>query len=106
MRALTLATLLFASIGPRAGAADPLPSGTIEGVASAVSGTGADATRLGFGYQYGWRAAWQPMSSDRSFGYTLRWLTMFGAMYNAEAARLAELRMVLMDFTAGVRWRP
>jgi hypothetical protein len=102
MRAIVLATLLLAFPA----AADPLPSGTIEGVAGAVSGTGADAPRLGFGYQYGWRAAWQPMSTDRSYGYTLRWLTMFGAMYNADAARLESLRMVLMDFTAGMRWRP
>jgi len=102
MRAAIVAALFTSALA----AADPLPSGTIEGVAGAVSGTGADATRLGFGYQYGWRAAWQPMTTDRAYGYSLRWLTMFGAMYNADAARLEALRMVLMDFTAGLRYRP
>jgi len=86
--------------------ADPLPSGSIAGVAAATSGTGADASRLGFGYEYGWRAAWEPMTTERRLGYTLRWSTMFGGTYDATAARLDDLRVVLMDFTAGLRFRP
>jgi hypothetical protein len=104
MRAALAIAIVTISLGTAA--ADPLPPGSIAGVAAATSGTGADAFRLGFGYQYGWRAAWQPMTTERRLGYTLRWLTMFGGMYDATAARLDDLRVVLMDFTAGLRFRP
>jgi hypothetical protein len=56
---------------------------------------------------YGGHASWQPMSTDRSYGYTIRWSTMIGRLYGADAAEIDEtLSTVQMDLTVGMRYRP
>src|SRR5262245_38319263 len=89
-------------------AADPMPSGSLGVVSGIVAGTGADAKRLGVGwYQYGGQASWQPTSTDRPYGYTIRWSTMLGRLYGANAAQIdAKLSTVQMDLTLGARYRP
>jgi len=103
MRALVIAMLLAAG----AAHAEPLPAGSIEVVAGATSGAGADAKQLGFGYVIGAEASWQPMSTERRLGYALRWSTLFGGLYDGTAENVnPPLRTVQMDVTAGVRFRP
>lgn len=88
-------------------AAEPMPPGSIGIVTGTVAGTGADAKRLGVGFYYGGHAAWQPTDTDRRYGYTLRWSTMLGRLYGAEAAQIEnQLQTVQMDLTVGARFRP
>ena len=105
MRALVAAAVVALACPA---AADPMPSGSLGVVTGNVAGTGADAKRLGVGvYMYGGQAAWQPMSTDRAFGYTIRWSTMLGRLYDADAAEIDDtLSTVQMDLTAGLRFRP
>jgi hypothetical protein len=104
MRALVGVLLLVATTA----SAEPLPSGTIGPVFGITSGTGADAKRLGYGvYPFGLQASWQPMSTEQSRGWSLRWATMFGRLYNGSATQIGdELRTVQMDLTVGLRYRP
>jgi hypothetical protein len=102
MRAL-LAIALVASTA----AADPLPSGALGVAFGGVSGTGADTKRIGAGYTFGFRAAWQPMNTDRRWGWAVRWATYFGNLYGGDAATVdTSLRTVQMDLTGGLRYRP
>lgn len=103
MRALLGVLLLSASAF-----AEPLPSGTIGPVFGVTSGTGADAKRLGYGiYPFGLQASWQPMSTEHKRGWSLRWATLFGRLYNGSEAQIGdELRTVQMDVMAGIRVRP
>lgn len=99
--------LLAIALLATAAAADPLPSGSIGLVGGGESGTGADAKVIGFGYNVGLMAAWQPMNTDRHIGWAVRWATLFGGLYTGSAAQIeSTLRTVHMDFTAGVRYRP
>jgi hypothetical protein len=100
---IMIATALVA----RSAAAEPLPAGSIGPIVGATSGTGADANHLGFGSELGGYAAWQPMTTDQRVGWALRWSTVFGYLFDADAARIDDrLRTVEMDFTAGLRVRP
>lgn len=102
MRA-TLALLLVAS----SASADPLPPGSLGIVSGAVSGTGADAKNLGFGYLLGGQAAWQPMDTNDRVNWSAKWSALFGTMYSAEAARINDQLLTLqMDLMLGVRVRP
>lgn len=108
-RLLVLGAVLGALAGRVPSArAEPLPSGTIGLVFGAVSGTGADAKRLGYGfYQFGMQAAWQPMTTEQWWGWSIRWGTMFGTLFDGTAAQIeSELRTMQMDLTIGVRLRP
>ena len=88
--------------------AEPMPSGSIGLVTGSVAGTGADAARLGEGfYAFGAMASWQPTTTENHVGWTVRWSTLFGILYDGNAARIdTSLRTVQMDFTLGVRVRP
>jgi len=88
--------------------AEPLPSGSMGVMFGAGAGTGRYAHQLGLGYyQFGAQAAWQPMATERRFGWSLKWSFLFGTMYQAEAARIdLYLRTLQMDFMAGIRFRP
>jgi hypothetical protein len=101
------AVLALAGRAPSA-RADDLPPGTIGFVFGVLSGTGADASRLGYGfYQFGMQAAWQPTSTERAWGFSLRWGTMFGTLYNGTAAQIdTTLHTMQMDLMVGVRFRP
>ncbi|MGE5185154.1 MAG: hypothetical protein ACM31C_23960 [Acidobacteriota bacterium] len=102
MRALIALALLAG-----AARADTLPPGALEVFGGAISGTGADAKRVGFGYQIGASAAWQPMRTENRFGLTLRWSVLFAGLYDGTAEQVnPPLRTVMMDLTAGVRFRP
>jgi hypothetical protein len=102
MRALLVIALVASTA-----AADPLPSGALGLTFGGMSGTGADAKRIGFGYTFGLSAAWQPMNTDRRWGWAIRWATFFGNLYDGSAAKVdPSLRTVQMDLTAGVRVRP
>ena len=103
MRALVCAlTLVSASAH-----AEPLPPGSIGMVVAAASGTGVDAKRLGFGYQIGGQAAWQPTVTERRLGWSAKWSFVFGTMYNAGAASVGDQLLTLqMDMMLGVRIRP
>jgi hypothetical protein len=105
-RALVVTVMVGALAG--SAAADPLPSGTIGVMGGAVSGTGAYAKRLGYGYyQFGMQAAWQPMRTEDRVGWSLRWGTMFGTLYSGSAAQIEpELHTMQMDLTLGLRFRP
>jgi len=105
-RALAAAAIVGALASPVA--ADPLPPGTIGFLFGVLSGTGADAKRLGYGYyQFGMQAAWQPAATERSWGWSLRWSTMFGTLYNGTAPQIdTQLHTVQMDLQAGLRVRP
>jgi len=109
-----VALALFAA---RAATAEPLPAGSIGFVGGGVAGTGPDARRLGAGYYFvdtdfflpivvGMQASWQPTTTERRWGWTVRWSTMFGRMYAGTAAQIETLRTVQMDATLGVRVRP
>lgn len=105
MRALVAALAVVALTCPAA--AEQMPSGTIGLVAAGVSGTGADAKRIGAGFQYGAQAAWQPMSTDSTWGWSLRWSTLFGRVYGGTAAQIdSKLLTVQMNLMAGIRYRP
>jgi hypothetical protein len=110
MRAPLAATLVTAGLIASAPAAadEALPAGAIGPLIGAVSGTGADAKRLGFGYyQFGLQASWQPMTTGRVWGWTMRWSTMFGTLYTGSAAQIeSTLHTVQMDLMVGVRFRP
>jgi hypothetical protein len=104
--ALAVALAVLAAAAGRA-AAEPLPAGSIGPIVGASAGTGADASHLGFGSEVGGYAAWQPMTTDQRVGWSLRWSTVFGYLFDADAARIDDrLRTVEMDFTAGLRVRP
>lgn len=88
--------------------AEPLPSGSLGIMFGAGGGTGRYARSLGRGYyQFGAQAAWQPMTTERRLGYSLKWSFAFGTMYDADSATTdLRLRTLQMDFLAGVRIRP
>jgi hypothetical protein len=104
-RLAAVGAIVFGALDARA---EPMPSGAIGPVVGAVSGTGADAKRLGFGhYQFGLQASWQPTVTERSWAWSLRWGTMVATFYNGTAARIDErLRTVHMDLMLGMRYRP
>jgi len=112
-RALVATAVLGALVLPAAvraprAYAEELPPGTIGFLFGVLSGTGADAKRLGFGYyQFGMQAAWQPTSTDRPIGVSIRWATMFGTLYTGTAAQIeSELHTMQMDLSLGLRVRP
>jgi hypothetical protein len=107
-RALVATAVLCALAFPRTAGAEELPSGAIGFVFGALSGTGADAKRLGRGYyQFGMQASWQHTDTDSRFGWSLRAATMFGTLYGGTAAQIdTALHTMQMDLTAGFRFRP
>src|SRR5689334_17314413 len=107
MRRALAVTAVLGVLGSTA-AADELPPGSIGFVFGVLSGTGADAKRLGWGYyQFGLQAAWQPTSTDRAWGWSLRWGTLFGTLRDASAAQIdTELHTMQMDLAVGLRFRP
>jgi len=87
--------------------AEALPPGSLGPIIGGISGTGADAKRLGAGVQYGAQASWQPMSSDSTWGWAIRWATMFGRNYGGTAAQVdSKLSTLQMDGPLGLRYRP
>jgi len=105
MRALLAVALLLAAGGPAR--AEELPPGSIGLVGALASGTFADASRLGYGYQVGAQAAWQPMFTENRLGFSVKWSFVFGTMYSANAARVGdELLTFQMDVMVGLRMRP
>jgi hypothetical protein len=103
MRGLVLALLLAAAPAR----AEPLPPGSIGLAGALASGTFADASKLGYGYQVGAQAAWQPMRTENRLGFSVKWAFVFGTMYSADAARVGdELLTFQMDIMAGLRIRP
>lgn len=109
MRRALVATAVVCGLAmPRAARADELPKGAIGFVFGVLSGTGADAKRLGYGfYQFGMQASWQHTNTDRRWGWSLRWGTMFGTLYSGTAAQIdSQLHTMQMDLTAGLRFRP
>jgi len=101
--AISLASALVAS----SAAAEDLPPGSLGVLIGAISGTGADARPLGFGYLLGGQAAWQPMSTESRIGWSAKSSVLFGTMYGSSAARIAgELLTLQMDLMLGVRVRP
>jgi hypothetical protein len=105
MRALAIITAMV--VASSVARAEPLPPGSIGLVAGAASGTGVDANRLGFGYQIGAQAAWQPMVTERRIGWAAKWSFVFGTMYDAGAASVGDTLLTLqMDLLLGLRLRP
>jgi hypothetical protein len=88
-------------------AADEVPPGSLSVIVGAASGTGVDANRLGFGYQIGGQAAWQPIATERRIGWAIKWSAAFGTMYDAGAASVGDtLKTLHMDLMLGLRLRP
>jgi hypothetical protein len=111
MRLAVVAALSLSALA-KVAHAEPLPPGSLGLVFGGMSGTGADASRIGFGYYAplyppSFSAAWQPMSTEQRIGWAVRWTTLFGDHYEASAARITEDLLTLqMDLTIGVRIRP
>src|SRR5262245_31412307 len=106
--AVALAAVVAIAVAgaPAPAAAESLPSGSLGLVAGAASGIGVDASRLGFGYQIGGQAAWQPMTTENRFGWSIKWSFVFGTMYDAGAASVGDNLLTLqMDLMLGVRIR-
>jgi len=105
MKVLLVAAMLALAVPAHA---EPLPPGALGLFTGVVSGTGADNKRIGTGWYYlGAQAAWQPTTTERPWGFSLRWSTMFGYMYGGSASHIdTTLRTVQMDLTAGLRFRP
>jgi hypothetical protein len=105
--ALAVAAAVLVGAAPALVHANPLPPGSLQAVGGAIAGTGVDASRVGWGYQLGAQASWQPMASEQRLGWAFRWTTLFGHNYEASAARIDDvLRTVLLDATVGLRLRP
>jgi hypothetical protein len=105
MRALVATCALWFAAAPAR--AESLPPGSIGLVGALASGTFADASRLGYGYQLGAQAAYQPMRTENRLGFSLKWSFVFGTMYSADSARVGnELLTFQMDLMAGLRIRP
>ncbi len=103
MKLAACALVLAAS----AASAEPLPPGSLSLAGGMFSGTGADADPLGFGTRIGGMAAWQPISTERRWGWAVRWSTLFGHEWDASAAKVSpNLLTVDMDLTIGLRFRP
>lgn len=106
--AVALAATLVALAPPAR--AEPLPAGSLGLLFGVFSGTGPDARRVGYGYLAPWppsfHAAWQPMSTERRYGFAVRWSTIFHETLDAEAAQVEGLRTMQMDLTVGLRLRP
>ncbi len=101
-----LALVMLAALATPA-LAEPLPPGRIGLQASIMRGTFADAERLGFGYAVGAQAAWQPMATERRFGWSAKWSFLYGWLYDAGAARVGDqLKALSMDLMLGIRIRP
>jgi hypothetical protein len=107
MRRTLVVTAVLAGLASSA-RAEPLPQGTLGFVFGVLSGTGADAKRLGYGfYQFGMQAAWQPAYTERRWGFTVRAGTMFGTLYSGSAAQIdSQLHTMQMDLSVGLRFRP
>ncbi len=87
--------------------ADSLPPGSLGLVLGAISGTGKDASRLGYGYQFGGQAAWQPMTTEQRIGWSIKGSTLFGTHLSSDAARITgELLTLQMSLMLGIRVRP
>ena len=101
-----VAAAVLAAGAPARG--EPLPSGSLGIMFGAGGGTGKYARSLGLGYhQFGAQAAWQPMTTERRIGYSLKWSFVFGTMYDADSASVdLYLRTLQMDFLVGLRVRP
>jgi hypothetical protein len=106
-RALVV-TAMLGAFASRPAAAEELPRGTIGVIVGMLSGTGADAKRLGWGYyQFGMQASWQHTNTDNWWGWSVRAATMFGTLYSGSAAQIDEqLHTMQMDLTVGMRFRP
>ena len=103
-----LAAAVVVVLAATAAHAEPLPPGAIGIFTGAISGSGADAKRIGAGYyQIGLQASWQPTTTESRYGWTLRWGAMFGALYGGSAQHIEpSLHTVQMDLTIGLRLRP
>ena len=110
MRVAGVAVASMIALATGRAVAEPLPPGSMGVVVlGGQAGTGADAKRLGFGYVFpflSFQAAWQPMSTERRVGWTVRWTTMFYESYSASAAQVTGLETMQMDLTVGIRIRP
>lgn len=107
MRGVVAASMLVGALLAGSARAEPLPPGSIGLMLGAISGAGADAKTLGYGYLLGGQAAWQPMTTERRLGWSAKLTVAFGTMYDASAARIDdELLTLQMDLMPGIRVRP
>ncbi len=109
MRRAVVAAMVAGALLARSDAAnaEELPPGSLGVVIGLISGTGADASALGFGYLLGGQAAWQPTSTESRMGWSVKSSVVFGTMYSADAARIDnELLTLQMDLMVGIRIRP
>jgi len=106
-RAIVAATVAGALLTSAAAHAEELPPGSLGVVIGLISGTGANARALGFGYLLGGQATWQPTSTESRMGWSVKSSVVFGTMYSADAARINdELLTLQMDLMVGIRIRP
>ena len=105
MRSLLVALVVTAAAP--AARADEVPAGSLGLVGALASGTFADASRLGYGYQIGAQAAYQPVGTGRRIGYSVKWSFVFGTMYDASSVRVGDQLLTFqMDLMGGLRIRP
>jgi hypothetical protein len=110
MRALAITAIVIASfLVSSVALGESLPSGSLGVVGGGVAGTGADAKRLGYGGVVpglSFSASWQPMTTERRIGWTVRWTTMTTFNLDASAAQVQDLEKLQFDLTFGMRVRP
>jgi hypothetical protein len=120
MRAAIATAVVAVAFGAAAApaSAEPLPPGAVGVVFGAVAGTGADNKVVGAGVYFfdtvgflmplpGIQASWQPTTTERRWGWTIRGSVMFARMYGGSAAQIeSPLHTVQLDLTVGLRYRP
>ncbi|MBX3158641.1 MAG: hypothetical protein KF773_21920 [Deltaproteobacteria bacterium] len=107
MRAPAAAAIAMLVLASRGAVAEPLPPGSVGMWAGLVSGTGADAGRLGQGFQWGGAAAWQPMNTEQRLGWSAKTSFALGQLYDGSAPSVGDkLATMQIDFEVGIRIRP
>jgi hypothetical protein len=119
--AAALAGALVAPVGPEAGLAraqlagagadqatpDALPPAKLTALIAVVHGTGSVADDLGFGWAWGFEAAWQPARVDRAVAWAVAADLMFLSFGDEPANLLAgSIDAVELALIGRVRWAP
>jgi len=97
----------IASAGDDQATPDALPPAKLTALIAVVHGTGSVADDLGFGWAWGFEAAWQPARVDRAVAWALAADLMFLSFGDEPANLLAgSVDAVELALIARVRWAP
>lgn len=87
--------------------AEPLPPGKLGMVTGVRNGVGPTDGEIGYGWTFGFEAAWQPMGPEQRLGWGINW-TLLWAYFGAESgARITEtLDLLELDLGGRLRLAP